>query len=122
MLTLLTVIHLVIAIAMIVFVMLQDPKGGGAFGIGATSGTQGIFGASGAGNFLVSATKWLAVLFAATCLTLSYLTVVRETSVTEGYQAPAAQAQPADANAPAADATVPAADAAALPAKEEAKK
>jgi preprotein translocase subunit SecG len=102
MLTLVTIIHLMLAIGLIVFVLLQDSKGGGAFGIGASTGTQGIFGASGAGNFLVTGTKWLAILFASTCLTLSYLTVAKDESLTEGYQAPAVEqtTQPA---APAAE-------------------
>lgn len=100
MLTLVTIFHLLLAIGLIVFVLLQDPKGGGAFGIGGASGTQGIFGASGAGNFLVTGTKWLAILFAVTCMALSYLTVAKDGSLIEGYQAPAAETKPTQPEEP----------------------
>lgn len=85
MLTLLTIVHLLLALSLITFVLLQDSKGGGAFGIGGGSGTQGVFGASGAGNFLVTATKWIATLFAVTCIALSYMTLSKTDSVTDGY-------------------------------------
>jgi len=57
------VVYLVIAIAMITFIMLQRGSGaaaGSGFGSGA-SGT--VFGARGSSNFLSKATKWLAVAF-----------------------------------------------------------
>jgi preprotein translocase subunit SecG len=57
------VVYLVIAIAMITFIMLQRGTGaaaGSGFGSGA-SGT--VFGARGSANFLSKATKWLAVAF-----------------------------------------------------------
>lgn len=57
------VVYLVVAIAMIAFIMLQRGSGaaaGSGFGSGA-SGT--VFGARGSANFLSKATKWLAVVF-----------------------------------------------------------
>ncbi len=59
----LIVFYLVIAIAMITFIMMQRGSGataGSGFGAGA-SGT--VFGARGSANFLSSSTKWLAILF-----------------------------------------------------------
>lgn len=55
--------YLIVAVAMIFFILMQRGAGaqaGSGFGAGA-SGT--VFGASGAGNFLTSSTKWLAVAF-----------------------------------------------------------
>jgi preprotein translocase subunit SecG len=55
--------YLVVAVAMIFFILMQRGAGaqaGSGFGSGA-SGT--VFGASGAGNFLSISTKWLAVAF-----------------------------------------------------------
>lgn len=56
-------LYLVVAIAMIFFILMQRGAGaqaGSGFGSGA-SGT--VFGSSGAGNFLTLSTKWLAVAF-----------------------------------------------------------
>lgn len=55
--------YLVVAVAMILFILMQRGAGaqaGSGFGAGA-SGT--VFGASGAANFLSISTKWLAVAF-----------------------------------------------------------
>jgi preprotein translocase subunit SecG len=88
MFTLITVVHVLTALFLILFVLLQDPKGGGAFGIGGGASAQTIFGSTGASNFLGTVTKWLAITFAATSITLSYLTETRGTSAMEGYVAP----------------------------------
>ncbi len=59
----LIVFYLVVAIAMVAFIMVQRGSGattGSGFGAGA-SGT--VFGARGSANFLSSGTKWLAILF-----------------------------------------------------------
>ena len=61
--TLLNVLYVLVAIAMIVFILLQRGAGaqaGSGFGAGA-SGT--VFGARGSANFLSSSTKWLAAVF-----------------------------------------------------------
>lgn len=106
--TFLAIIHIVAAIAMIFFVLLQDSKGavGGVFGGG---GSQSVFGASGATNILAKITRWIAILFAITCLTLSYLSTRQKSSVIDGYvpqntpasQAPANGAAPTTPQAPA---------------------
>src|SRR5689334_1810418 len=81
MLTFLSIIHILIALGLVAFVLLQDPKGGaaGVFGGGSSSNT--FFGASGASNFLTTATKWLAVLFCISCLALTQLTSKKASSV-----------------------------------------
>jgi preprotein translocase subunit SecG len=73
MLTLLASVHIIIGFCLVLFVLLQDPKGGamGVFSGGSSSNT--FFGSSGASNFLTTVTKWLAVLFAVSCLTLTYI-------------------------------------------------
>ena len=56
-------IYLIVAVAMIFFILMQRGAGaqaGSGFGGGA-SGT--VFGSSGAGNFLSISTKWLAIAF-----------------------------------------------------------
>ncbi|MGI9549404.1 MAG: preprotein translocase subunit SecG [Bdellovibrionales bacterium] len=68
-----SIIHLLACVFVVIFILLQDPKGGvlGALGGGGSSG-QSLFGAGGASNFLVKATKWLAIVFACTSIYLSY--------------------------------------------------
>ena len=64
--------HVLIAIAVICFVLLQRGKGaeaGASFG----GASQSIFGASGSGNFLTKTTSILMGLFFATSLALVYL-------------------------------------------------
>src|SRR5262245_60182393 len=77
MLTLLAYVHILIGIGLVMFVLLQDPKGGamGVFSGGSSSNT--FFGSSGATNFLTTTTRWLAILFAISCLTLTYMTAKR---------------------------------------------
>ncbi len=78
----LLVVYLVIAIALIGFILLQKSKGAGmgaSFGAGA-SGT--VFGSSGSGNFLTKTTTFLAIGFFGVALTLGNLTSDRETTST----------------------------------------
>jgi preprotein translocase subunit SecG len=70
---LILVVHVIIGLAVIVFVLLQHGKGadmGASFGGGASGS---LFGASGSANFLSRTTAILATLFFATSLTLTYL-------------------------------------------------
>ncbi len=71
--SLLLVVQVVSAIAIIVLVLLQQGKGadmGSAFG-GGSAGS--LFGASGAANFLSRSTKWAAVVFFVTTAALAYV-------------------------------------------------
>lgn len=71
--TIAQVVFLVTSIALGVLILLQQSKGAGmgaSFGAGA-SGT--VFGARGAGSFLYKLTRFLALIFFVTALTLGYL-------------------------------------------------
>jgi preprotein translocase subunit SecG len=92
----LNIFHVLIAIALVVFVLIQKGQGataGAAFGSGA-SGT--VFGARGAGNFLSRTTWVLAALFCAISLTMAIMVsrMMSDTDVGLGVvgadQAPAA--------------------------------
>ncbi len=63
--------HVALAVFLIIFVLLQDSKGG-ALGALGTGGSQSVFGGAGAGGFLAQVTKWLAIFFAVTCLSLNW--------------------------------------------------
>lgn len=68
---LLTALVVISAILMVGVILLQQGKGaelGAAFGRGAQGG---LFGATGGANFLTRTTKWLAVAFLGSALTLS---------------------------------------------------
>lgn len=97
--TILVVIQVLVAIALVALVLLQHGKGadaGAAFGSGA-SGT--VFGARGSANFLSTATAWLAAAFFGISLALAYFVNARsETeSLVDSLAAPAASASaPAD--------------------------
>jgi preprotein translocase subunit SecG len=77
-LTIITVIHVLLAAALIGLVLFQRGKGaeaGAAFGAGA-SGT--VFGARGSASFLTRTTAVLATFFFVTSLSLAYLSGQRE--------------------------------------------
>ncbi|WP_413789968.1 preprotein translocase subunit SecG [Bordetella pertussis] len=74
MLTVLLVVQVVSALAIIVLVLLQQGKGadmGSAFGSGSAGS---LFGATGAANFLSRTTKWAAVVFFVSTAGLAYVT------------------------------------------------
>jgi len=67
------VVHLLVALAIIGLILLQRGKGadvGASFGGGAS---QTVFGSSGGGNVLTSATGWLSALFFATSFGLAMI-------------------------------------------------
>lgn len=67
--------HVLLAIVLIVLVLLQHGKGadmGAAFGSGSAGS---LFGASGSATFLSRATGFVAALFFATSMSLTYLSV-----------------------------------------------
>jgi preprotein translocase subunit SecG len=101
MIAVLAIVHILIGFALIVFVLLQDPKGGAMGVFSGGSSSNSFFGASGASNFLTSTTKWLAILFAASCLALTYITTKRgATSVMDSYANPPAPTAPAPGAVP----------------------
>jgi len=95
--TLVWVVHIIVAIAVIALVLLQHGKGadmGAAFGSG-SSGS--LFGATGSANFLSRSTAVLASLFFLTSLGLAYFGLQQHNpaSVIERTAVPAKAAQPA---------------------------
>jgi preprotein translocase subunit SecG len=95
--TLVWVVHIIVAIAVIVMVLLQHGKGadmGAAFGSG-SSGS--LFGATGSANFLSRGTAILATLFFLTSLGLAYFGLQQQkpASVLERTAVPTQPAAPA---------------------------
>lgn len=79
----LIIIYLIVAIALIGFVLIQQGKGadmGASFGAGSSAT---IFGSSGSGNFMTRTTTWLAIAFFAISLVLGNLTAQRTKQVDE---------------------------------------
>jgi len=67
------IVYLVVAIALVGIILLQQGKGaemGASFGAG---GANTVFGAAGSGNVLTKTTTILAILFFAIALSISYL-------------------------------------------------
>ncbi len=95
--TLVWVVHVIVAIAVIALVLLQHGKGadmGAAFGSGSAGS---LFGASGSANFLSRSTAILATLFFLTSLGLAFfgLQQHKPASVLERTTVPAPATQPA---------------------------
>lgn len=85
------IVHLLIALAIIGLIMLQQGKGadaGASFGAGAS---QTIFGSDGSGNVLTTATSWLVVAFFASSFGLAMIASDKSTPVDDlGLDLPAA--------------------------------
>ena len=67
------VIHLLVALAIVGLIMLQQGKGadvGASFGAGAS---QTLFGSDGSGNVIAKATAWLSAVFFATSFGLAVI-------------------------------------------------
>ena len=70
--TIILVIHLLIAVALVIAVLLQRSEGGG-LGIGGSGGGSGLVSVRGTSNLLTRATAILAACFMLTSLTLAIL-------------------------------------------------
>jgi len=99
--TMLLVAELVIAIALIGFVLLQRSEGG-ALGMGGGSSMGGLFTARGAADTLTRTTSVLAFLFFLTCIVLNILALHGrdQTSILDSAPATNIPAKPAPAPAP----------------------
>ncbi|MBL7542912.1 MAG: preprotein translocase subunit SecG [Bdellovibrionaceae bacterium] len=78
----LSVLHIIVTVALCGLVLVQDSKGGGALGIGG-SGSNSLLGATGAQTLAATMTKWVAVLFAASCIALTYFLAHQNKSVVD---------------------------------------
>jgi preprotein translocase subunit SecG len=98
----LLIVHLLVAIAVVALVLIQQGKGadaGAAFGGGASST---VFGSAGSSSFLTRATGILATIFFLTSLSLAYLSIqdiepssVVDTVTEQKSDVPAVDRQPA---------------------------
>ena len=72
MVSVLSILHIILCILVVVLVLIQDPKGGGVGGMfGGGGGSDSLFGATGAPSFLSKLTKYVAVMFAASCIAMT---------------------------------------------------
>jgi preprotein translocase subunit SecG len=102
---LILVSHLLLALAIIGLIMLQQGKGadmGASFGAGAS---QTLFGSSGSGNVLTRATAWMVALFFATSFGLAVIAKNKTTSASD-FDVPL----PVNETPAALDETLPAVD------------
>ena len=100
--TLLLVAELFIAIALIVFVLLQRSEGGGLGMGGGSSNMGGLFSPRGAADTLTRTTAILAGLFFLTCIALNLVALHgnKRTSILDSAPASTAPAKPATPAAP----------------------
>ncbi len=101
--TILVVVHVLLAVALIALILLQHGRGadaGAAFGSGASAT---VFGARGSASFLTRASAVLATLFFLTSLTLATLAGREDrepTSVVDQVEQPPAEQEEAPGPAP----------------------
>ena len=88
MLVLVATIHVIASITLVLFVLLQNPKGGGTGILGGQSSSKNVFSSTGASHFLVTITKWSAVVFALTSIQLAYMNSKKDSSVILNQNAP----------------------------------
>jgi preprotein translocase subunit SecG len=115
--TILIIVHVVVCVALIMIVLLQTGKGadmGAAFG---GSGSQTLFGSTGASTFLSKATTGAAIIFMLTSLALAYLSSHRTAdSIIQSAPAPVEQQAPVtQGNVGPEESTAPAAQGQAAP-------
>ncbi len=102
-------IHIIVAVALIILVLVQDSKSNGALGMGGSSGSNSLLGATGAQTLLGKMTVWVAIIFAITCLILAASTSSTTKSVVDGMvpEAVTEQVPAANAAAPVTTETAP---------------
>lgn len=83
MLTLVAIVHILVAITLVGLVLIQDSKGGGALGMGGGGGSNSLLGATGAQTLAAKMTRWTAVVFAITCITLTIMSASHTGSVVD---------------------------------------
>jgi preprotein translocase subunit SecG len=103
--TFIGILHIIVALVLIVLVLIQDSKSDGALGMGGSSGSNSLLGATGAQTLAGKMTVWSAIIFAVTCLTLSVLTASNTKSVVDSLPLPVSA--PATTGGPASTTTAP---------------
>lgn len=113
----LTILHILITVTLCALVLVQDSKGGGALGIGG-SGSNSLLGATGAQTLAAKLTKYTAILFAVSCVALTYFLAHENKSVVDQMGTatltapPAGQDKAATPTVPGTETNAPAAAAA----------
>lgn len=95
MMTFVAVVHILVALVLIGLVLIQDSKGGGLGIGGGGGGSSSLLGATGAQTLAAKMTRWMGVVFAITCITLSLMTVSGKRSVVDGLVIPASSPEAA---------------------------
>ena len=103
--TVLLVSHLLIAIFLVAFILLQRSSGGALDGLGGGNGASSFLTARGTGNFLTKATAILATLFFITSMSLSLYYKANTNNEVKSIleQAPVEQSVPVVPSAPVAE-------------------
>ncbi len=117
--TFVAVLHLFVALILIILVLVQDSKGGGMGGAFGGGGSNSVFGATGATTLAQKMTRYTAIIFAGTCITLTIFSARSHKSVIDMSAPAAAATAPATDVANPAAATAPAATTATTPATPE---
>ncbi len=89
MMTFVAVLHILVALLLIGLVLVQDSKGGGALGMGG-GGSNSVVGAAGAQTLWAKITRYVALVFAITCVSLTYMTASKTKSIMDSAPVPAA--------------------------------
>lgn len=100
------ILHVLVSITLILFILLQTGKGSDLGAMLGGGGANTLFGATGATTFLSKLTRYAAIIFMLTCLTLAYISAHPATAMDNGASvmpdAPAAadsqEAVPADSD------------------------
>ncbi len=97
MMTLVAIVHIIVAIVLIILVLIQDSKSDGALGMGGASNANSILGATGAQTLAAKMTVAAAIIFALTCLGLTFFGAKANRSVVDSLPAPTVPLTPANA-------------------------
>ncbi len=98
MVTILAIVHIVLCVFLVILVLIQDPKGGASGGMfGGGGGANSLFGATGAPSFLSQITRWVAVVFAVSCIAMTIFIKPKTDSVLDSISlpTPSSETQPA---------------------------
>ncbi|MCZ0931752.1 MAG: preprotein translocase subunit SecG [Oligoflexia bacterium] len=92
-----SIVHALTCIFIVLFILLQDPKGGVLGSLGGGGGGKSLLG-SDASPFLVNVTKWLAIIFACSSFYLSYMSsktisVMEKAGIEQNFPQPAGPAE-----------------------------
>ena len=82
--TIMLALHIVVSLGLVVVVLLQSGKGGGLAGaFGGSGGAGAVFGGQTAASFLTKATRYLAVLFMVSSLSMALIVRTRTPGTVE---------------------------------------